>query len=256
MEITIMTFNLRVDVPSDNENSWKNRGDKAAEIIKKHDPSIIGIQEGLSYMLSDIKVSLGNYQYIGRGREVGNKGELSAIFYKKDILNVVNQGQFWLSEQPSVPGSKSWGSDYPRVCTWGHFQLKNYPKKEFFIYNTHLDHISQEAREQGIQMIWDVMSTHQQMERPIFLTGDLNATPENNVINFLKSKERLVDAYSILESEVGSTFHNFSGGIEGNPIDYIFTTRKVQLNTILVDRSRINDGFPSDHYPVILNATI
>jgi endonuclease/exonuclease/phosphatase family metal-dependent hydrolase len=255
MEITIMTFNLRVDVPSDNENSWKNRADKAAEIIKKHDPSIIGIQEGLSYMVSDIEVRLGNYQYIGRGREVGNKGELSAIFYKKDILNVVNQGQFWLSEEPSVPGSKSWGSDYPRVCTWGHFQLKKYPEKEFFIYNTHLDHISQEAREQGVRMIWDAMSMPQQLEKPVFLTGDFNATPENNVIRFLESKEELVDSYSILDGGVGSTFHNFSGDAEGYPIDYIFTTRNVQLHKVLIDRNKINGSYPSDHYPVILNAS-
>ncbi|WHZ03953.1 endonuclease/exonuclease/phosphatase family protein [Neobacillus sp. YX16] len=256
MEITIMTFNLRVDVPSDNENSWKNRADKAAEVIKKHNPSIIGIQEGLSYMLSDIEDRLGNYQYLGRGREVGNKGELSAIFYKKDILNVVNQGQFWLSEQPSVSGSKSWGSDYPRVCTWGHFQFKNYPKKDFFIYNTHLDHISQEAREQGIRMIWGVIGTHQLKERPFFLTGDLNATPENSVITYLKSKEKLVDAYSILEGEIGSTFHSFSGETEGHPIDYIFAAKEVQLHKTIVDRCKINGSFPSDHFPVILKASI
>lgn len=256
MEFTIMTFNLRVDVPSDRENSWANRADKAAEIIEKHDPSIIGIQEGLSYMLSDIEVRLGSYQYLGQGREVGNKGEFSAIFYKKDILNVVNQGQFWISEQPAVPGSKSWDSDFPRVCTWGHFQFNKYPEKEFFVYNTHLDHISQEAREQGVRMIWEVISTHNKNDRPFFLTGDLNATPENSVITFLNSKQQLVDAYSILEGDVGSTFHNFSGETDGQPIDYIFVSKEVQLHNTIVDRSKINGSFPSDHYPVILKATI
>jgi hypothetical protein len=48
----------------------------------------------------------------------------------------------------------------------------------------------------------DVICTHQQKERPFFLTGDLNATPENVLIKFLKSKAKLVDAYSILEGDV------------------------------------------------------
>ncbi|MEH6993537.1 endonuclease/exonuclease/phosphatase family protein [Neobacillus drentensis] len=256
MQITLMTFNLRVDVPNDLHNAWSFRADKVAETIIKHDPAIIGIQEGLYYMLTDLKERLSNYHWIGTGREGGNKGEFSAILYKREMITVVDEGQFWLSEHSNVPGSKSWGSDYPRVCTWGHFQFKIYPEKDFFIYNTHLDHISQEAREQGIRMIWGVIGTHQLKKRPFFLTGDLNATPENSVITYLKSKEKLVDAYSILEGEIGSTFHSFSGETEGHPIDYIFAAKEVQLHKTIVDRCKINGSFPSDHFPVILKASI
>jgi endonuclease/exonuclease/phosphatase family metal-dependent hydrolase len=256
MELTLMTFNLRVDVPSDLYNAWSFRADKVAEMILKHDPAIIGIQEGLYYMLTDLKERLSNYRWIGTGREGGNNGEFSAILYKKEIVTVVDEGQFWLSEYPNDPGSKSWGSDFPRVCTWGHFQLKKDPEKEFFVYNTHLDHISQKAREQGVRMIWEVISTHNKNDRPFFLTGDLNATPENSVITFLNSKQQLVDAYSILNGDVGSTFHNFLGETEGQPIDYIFAAKEVQIHNTIVDRSKMNGSFPSDHYPVILKATI
>jgi endonuclease/exonuclease/phosphatase family metal-dependent hydrolase len=256
MELCMMTFNLRVDIPSDGENKWLNRADKVAEMIIKHNPIIIGIQEGLSYMLTDIVDRLGAYQWIGQGREAGNKGEFSAIFYKKDVLRVVENGQFWLSEQQDNPGSKSWGADYPRICTWGLFQFLQQPEKEFYIYNTHLDHISQEAREKGVQMIWDKMFSQQQKTIPSFLTGDFNATPDNNVIKFLKNTNELIDAYSILQGEVGSTFHSFSGGTMGYPIDYIFATSNVELQNILVDRSKVSDCLPSDHYPVILKASI
>jgi endonuclease/exonuclease/phosphatase family metal-dependent hydrolase len=256
MELCMMTFNLRVDIPSDGENKWLNRADKVAEMIIKHNPIIIGIQEGLSYMLTDIVERLGAYQWIGEGREAGNKGEFSAIFYKKDVLKVVEKGQFWLSEQQNEPGSKSWGSECPRICTWGLFQSLQQPEKEFSIYNTHLDHISQEAREKGVQMIWDKMFSQHQKTRPAFLTGDFNATPDNNVIKFLKNKNELIDAYSIIQGEIGSTFHNFLGGTMGYPIDYIFATPNVELQEILVDRSKVIDCFPSDHYPVILKASI
>lgn len=256
MELCIMTFNLRVDIPSDCENAWVNRADRVAEMILKHNPAIIGIQEGLSYMVTDIVDRLGSYHWIGEGREAGNMGEFSAILYKKDVLKVVKKGQFWLSKQPNEPGSKSWGAEFPRICTWGLFQSLQQPDKEIYTFNTHLDHISQEAREKGVQMIWDKMFSQPYNTSPVFLTGDFNATPDNNVIKFLKSKSELIDAYSIMQGEVGSTFHSFVGGTIGYPIDYIFATTNVQLQSILVDRSKVNDFFPSDHYPVILKASI
>jgi endonuclease/exonuclease/phosphatase family metal-dependent hydrolase len=257
MEFKVMTFNLRVDSPDDNHNAWSYRADKIAEMIIKHDPIIFGIQEGVYYMLTDLEERLCNYHWLGKGRDGGNKGEFSAIFFKKDVVTVVDEGQFWLSEKPNVPGSKSWGTECPRVCTWGHFKLQQETESEFCFYNTHLDHISQDAREKGIQMIWDTMNTHrQQKTRPAFLTGDLNAPPQNNVIKFLNDKEEIVNSYNIFEGNVGSTFHNFSGGKEGDPIDYIFVTKDINIQNTIVDRSKVNGGFPSDHYPVILKSSI
>ncbi|PLR99065.1 endonuclease/exonuclease/phosphatase family protein [Bacillus sp. T33-2] len=256
MDYSIMTFNLRVDIPSDNGNIWKYRADKVAAMIAKHNPVIIGIQEGLSYMLTDIADRLPAYKWIGQGRDGGEKGEFSAILYHQDILSVSDQGQFWLSEKPEVAGSKSWGTDFPRICTWGHFQFVKFPGKEFFFYNTHLDHVSQEAREKGIRLIWDFMCSLDAKTIPAFLAGDFNANPDNNVIKFLQSKDILVNAYSILQGEVGLTFHSFSGGTSGEPIDYIFSSKEVQLLNITVDRSKVYGGFPSDHYPVILTVSI
>jgi endonuclease/exonuclease/phosphatase family metal-dependent hydrolase len=255
MKFKVMTFNLRVDSPTDHNNAWSNRADKVAEMIVKHDPIIFGIQEGLYYMLTDLDERLYGYHWFGQGRDGGDNGEFSAIFYKKDVVSLIEEGQFWLSENPYEPGSKSWGTACPRVCTWGHFTFEQESEKEFSFYNTHLDHISQEAREKGIQIIWDkIMAHRQQKKRTVFLTGDLNAPPENNVIKFLKDKEEMVDSYSILTSKVGSTFHGFSGGTKGHPIDYIFVTKDVHLQNTIVDRSKVNGGFPSDHYPVILFA--
>ncbi|ALC91417.1 hypothetical protein AM500_17650 [Bacillus sp. FJAT-18017] len=256
MDFPIMTFNLRVDIPSDHENSWKYRADKVAAMIAKHNPVIFGIQEGLSYMLNGIVDRLPAYKWIGQGRDGGEKGEYSAVLYHQDILSVIDQGQFWLSEKPEVAGSKSWGTAFPRVCTWGHFQFVKCPGKEFYFYNTHLDHVSQEAREKGIQLIWDFMFSYDAKTNPTFLTGDFNVNADNNVIKFLQSKNNLVNAYSIFQGEIGLTFHSFSGGASGEPIDYIFATKDVEFKKVSVDRSKIHGGFPSDHYPVILTVTI
>jgi endonuclease/exonuclease/phosphatase family metal-dependent hydrolase len=264
MELNVMTFNLRVDVPSDGENAWPYRADKASKIIREHQPLVIGTQEGLLRMIEDLEKDLPEYRWIGEGRRGGRTDEFCAIFYNHEKLEVVETGQFWLSEQPDVPNSISWESDLPRICTWGQFRLKGEQDNEFILYNTHLDHISQPARENGAHLIWEKLSKHQQEKQlPMILTGDFNSEPGNSVIQFLRGEvpihektTDLQDAFSLLDSSVGRTFHNFKGGLEGEPIDYIFTTPNVGLRNTEVVRMAIGGSYPSDHYPIITTLTL
>lgn len=69
----------------------------------------------------------------------------SAIIYRKSNVKLINSGTFWLSETPETPFSKYHLSVNIRSCTWGLFKhLKS--KKEFFLFNTHLDHASEASR--------------------------------------------------------------------------------------------------------------
>lgn len=264
MHIKVMTFNLRVDIPQDGQNAWSYRKEKVPSLINKHLPLVIGTQEGMLQMIEDMMKGLLNYSWIGQGRRGGMKDEFCAIFYDHTQLKVVETGQFWLSEQPEVPNSISWESDFPRICTWGHFRFKKEPEKEFILYNTHLDHISQAARENGIYLIFQRLVEHYESTNlPMILTGDLNSMPDNPVVRFLKGEERLheeksdlQDSYTKMDGLLGKTFHAFDGGTDGEPIDYIFTTRNVKIQNTEVDRSTIEDGFPSDHYPVITSLQI
>ncbi len=255
----VMTFNLRVDIPEDGKNSWAHRSKKAASVINKHRPLIVGTQEGLLRMIEDIESELADYRWIGQGRRGGMSDEFCAIFYDHNELEVLESGQFWLSVQPDVPNSISWESDFPRVCTWGHFRFKKEPYNEFIHYNTHLDHISQQAREHGIHLISKRLDElHQEKNLPVILTGDFNSEPDDPVIRFLQgditllgSTAKLNDSFSQTDLNPGCTFHNFKGGNEGAPIDYIFTTPGVQVLKTEIDRSQIDGAYPSDHYPVI-----
>ncbi|PPA70486.1 endonuclease/exonuclease/phosphatase family protein [Jeotgalibacillus proteolyticus] len=257
--MNILTFNLRVDVPEDGENAWRFRSQKAAKIIRPHDPVVFGTQEGKRHMLKDLEDGLAGYSWLGEDRRGGDEDEFCAIFFQRDQVEVIDHGQFWLSEQPDVPGSISWESDYPRICTWAVFGLKENPNKKFIVYNTHLDHISQRARENGIHLIGEKIKQHQvQTNLPIILMGDLNSEPENKTIHYLKgqlpingSTIQLNDAFEKLEEATGRTFHGFEGGGEGEPIDYIFTTEGIDVKGTKVDRSIVEEGYPSDHYPVV-----
>ena len=44
-DLKLMTYNIRLDVASDGENSWANRKDFFTAQIKFYEPDIFGIQE-------------------------------------------------------------------------------------------------------------------------------------------------------------------------------------------------------------------
>lgn len=259
MDENFMTFNLRFDNPEDGGNAWKNRSDKVAKTIKKYQPLVIGTQEGKIHMLKDLEKELPEYHWLGQGRYGDQKDEFNAIFYHHEKVECIDQGQFWLSEQPHILASISWNSSLPRICTWGHFKAKQSPYKQFILYNTHLDHMSEEAREQGIHLVWQKIKDHHLNKNiPIILTGDFNSEPNDLVIEFLRGREALNGetanlkyVYDILDGSPGTTIHNFNGGESGEPIDYIFCTEEVDITQAIIDRSAIDGVYPSDHYPVI-----
>lgn len=214
-------------------------------------------------MLQDLERELPEYGYAGTGREGGNEGEHCAIFYLKSQITVQDTGQFWLSEEPEKPGSKSWDSSLPRICTWAQLRWID-TGEQCIVYNTHLDHVGQTARENGMKLIWRRMQAHvEDMNLPAILTGDFNAYPDNPVVRFLRGelaldaqRAKLKDAYSTL-SQIGRTAHEFKGGTEGQPpIDYIFVTPEVEVLSVEIDRRQVDGGYPSDHYPIIAQVGI
>src|SRR6185436_3860435 len=103
--VVIGTFNLRYDNPGDTGNLWKDRAPVAAGLIRFHEFDIVGTQEGLRNQLDDLQNNLSEYKWYGIARDDGNTiGEHSAIFYKKDKFNVLDSGNFWLSQTPDKPG--------------------------------------------------------------------------------------------------------------------------------------------------------
>ncbi|BFT71851.1 endonuclease/exonuclease/phosphatase family protein [Paenibacillus sp. P36] len=258
MAYTVMTFNLRYNNPGDGQNAWPNRIDKVAEMIQSHAPLIVGTQEGYYEMLNDLQPKLAEYAWIGEGRFGARENEHCAIFYKQEELTLQQHGQFWLSETPEVTASISWNSGFPRVCTWAIFEHRKTGKR-FIVYNTHLDHQSQQARDLGTKVIWAYIAAHHKEHAlPVILMGDFNSRPTDLPIRFLRGETDLdgeqswlKDAYTQLPDPIGWTAHDFQGGEAGEPIDYIFVSPDVAVVRTLVDRREINGGYPSDHYPVI-----
>lgn len=256
-----MTFNLRIMAESDGDNIWTRRVRAAAQAVLREQPDILCTQEGRYGMLQDLQAELPGYQWIGEGRQGGREDEHCAVFYDKAKWLLLESGHFSLSEKPDVLGTLSWNTRCPRMCTWVLLQGVE-TGLEIAVFNTHLDHISQEAQIKGMELIRRRMESVRQTSpgTPLILAGDLNVEPDHPVINGLE-QAGYRNAYAVLppgpqETSPGQTFHDFQGGEEGLPIDYIFTSPHLRVEAVRVDRSKYEGRYPSDHYPVCALLTV
>lgn len=262
LELNVMTFNIRLDVPSDSLNSWQYRKDNAAEMVRMNDVDILGMQEVLLNQMNDLKERLPQYTAIGVGREDGaDKGEFSPIFYKKDRFSAIESGTFWVSETPEVAGSKGWDASYIRVATWAILKEKA-TGKEIFAINTHLDNDGLIARKEGGNLL---LKKAEELGKglPIVLTGDFNDTPLSEAIKNITDASKtnhLLDSKTIALKTSGTdwTFHNFGRLAESERplIDYIFVSKQIKVQDYVVLPDTLNGTFVSDHKPVLSKITI
>ncbi len=258
LELNIMTFNIRYGLANDGENHWNNRKDQVYQVIRQNSPDIIGLQEALRFQIDEILANVPEYAMIGEGRDGGNKGEYTAILYHTKKFDIAESSTFWLSETPNTP-SLHWGNAFVRTCTYGRFIEKKLGRS-FYIYNAHLDHISQISREKSAELMMKMVF---QRSRPVpfILIGDFNVVENNSVIKYLKGEKlgensapiSLIDSFRAIyptEKNVG-TFHSFTGKAYEEKIDYIFVSPDIKVLGTNIIRTSKNGLYPSDHFPVV-----
>ena len=260
--LNIMTFNIRYSTMNDGVNAWVYRKDNAASQILYHDTQILGVQEALHEQILDLSERLKGFKYVGVGRDDGKtKGEYSAIFYDTIRLKVLKSETFWLSETPSVAGSKSWDAAITRIVTWAKMYDKA-TKKTFFAFNTHFDHIGQVARRESAKLLLERINAIAGSSYAI-LTGDFNAHPDDEpikVIVDLSNPKKLIDTKDLsITGHYGpiGTFNGFkSKETSDQPIDYIFVNRRMAVSKHGTLSQTWGGLFSSDHFPVFARVTI
>jgi len=255
-ELNIMTFNIRYNNPQDSLNSWPYRKDKLCSQVQFYETDILGVQEALNDQVQDLESCLQKYERVGVGRDDGKtKGEYSALFVKKEKFAVLKDGTFWLSETPTVAGSKGWDAVCVRICTWA--QLKNKADgKTLFVFNTHFDHVGKIARSNSGHLIVHYIDSIAG-KAPAILTGDLNSYPQEEAVQAILDPAnvcKLSDSKSIsVEKHYGpdGTFNAFTNKETTNkPIDYIFVTKNFQVLKHATLSQSWQGRFSSDHFPV------
>lgn len=248
-----MTFNIRLDAPQDGEDNWHVRKGDVADLIKKYHPAFLGIQEGMPQQVLYLDSMLVDYDYIGVGRDDGAmSGEFSAIFFDMKKFKVEDSGTFWLSETPETP-SLGWDASYKRVCTYGLFvHRKNHRK--ICVFNTHLDHVGQEARIRSAQLILRRVAEYTKIHPyHVIVMGDFNTTADEEPIKIMHAG--IHDAMHVSDRPCKGPEGTFNGFREDaaldRRIDYIFIhALTVKQYRHLIDKTKAG-RWVSDHLPVV-----
>ena len=251
--LKVMTYNIRLNISSDGVNAWPNRKQKVTDLINKVEPDAFGVQEALHDQMQDLLKALPDYAFVGVGRDDGKeRGEYTAIFYKKSRLKVLKSDSFWLSETPTVPGSKGWDAAITRMATHALFKDVN-TGEEFIFLTTHFDHVGQQARLLSAVLLkgW-IAGVTIEGNIPVIVNGDFNFQPaEEPYASLVNDKTPvLLDARPSDNNQ--GTFCGFEKGkMECIIIDYIFHTPDIIVEKFEVMQENNGQYYPSDHLPLV-----
>ena len=264
--LRVATYNIRCEIPDDSlkGNGWKLRCPVIAQLIRFHDFDIFGTQEVFQGQLNDMLNQLPGYDYTGVGRNGLKDGEFSPIFYNKEKLQLLQSGNFWLSETDDKP-SVGWDAAFPRICAWGRFKVKE-SGDCFWFFNLHMDHIGVKARlESSVLVLKKIKALS--IGEPFILTGDFNMDQTSDGYKLFSGSGILQDSYETAEIRyaLNGTFNNFNPNLKTDSrIDHIFVSKgfRVVRYGVLTDsyRSEVSlhqyvNKLPSDHYPVQVEVT-
>lgn len=251
----LMTLNIRFDNIDDGVNRWTNRLPLIEEYLTEKKPGVLGMQEALSNQITDLENILPGYDQVSAGRADGkSEGEACPIFFRKNSFELKGSGHFWLSETPSIPGSMSWDTQFPRIVTWVKLRSRS-DNHDFFVFNTHFSHVSEQARNKSAALLRKKIKEISG-QTPAVLMGDFNAArdsgPYNTLIGAEEQSVALQDAERIAQTSSGgeTSFNDFDPGFEGKRIDFIFVSDAFEVKHHSVDEVREDGKYISDHYPV------
>lgn len=255
--LKIVSFNIRYANKSDDLNSWENRKPLVKSYLKKGNFDIISFQEVLKPQLDFLTRILNEYTVITAGRDDGiNGGEHCSIFFKTSKFELLAKSHFWLSEKPEEAGSIGWGAHLPRIVTWVKLQNKR-TGHIFFVYNTHLSHVSEYARNQSVLLLLNKIKSISD-NVPVIVTGDFNSEPNSQAHllmtgnwhkHFSFSDTHKISTFPTSEDDF--TFNGFKNKNGIKRIDYIFVNGYLDVLNYKTSKIVKDSTFISDHFPII-----
>jgi endonuclease/exonuclease/phosphatase family metal-dependent hydrolase len=265
LNLNVMSFNIRRGTAKDGKNHWTFRRNRVSELFNHYRPDVLGLQEAMDFQISAIRTMLPGYEMIGIGNLGGSKGLHTAIFYDAARFSSSEEGTFWFSDTPDIPGSKGWGNVIPRTCTWVRL-IEKESKQAFYFYNVHLDHISRRSRKNSVAFLTHFIHARSSPD-PYVLTGDFNAREKSAPIQYLKGKkplrirtkgsvsnpEPLMDTFRVRYPNVRNvgTFHGFGKYFFRFKLDYIFVQASAFVQDAKIIQSQPKKYYTSDHFPLL-----
>lgn len=254
-KLRIASFNNQYD----NEHyPWSERRSRVKRLIDDEHWDIIGMQEPLWNQMQDLDTLLSRYSWVGcatDGKVDGGKHHYNPIFYLKERLELLDNGQFWFSKRPSAKGSKSWDSHSSRFCVWAHFRDTR-SGKDFYCFNVHFDHKGEKARAESAKLLLK-MTSKIAGGRPFVVTGDFNATEQSLSYDTLV-KGGLQDSWVVSPYRLGSLIASWNNWQEATKLaepgnfDHIFVSEGGEVLSWRLLTRKYVDKYPSDHFPIAI----
>ncbi len=254
--MTVATYNLRLDLAQDGPNAWPNRREMVGSLVRRHGLDVFGTQEGLPGQIDDL-AAMGEYAFVGAGRDDGRRaGEHSAIFYRKDRFDLLDAGDFWLSQTPDRP-SKGWDARCcNRIASWARLRDRA-TGTAFHFFSVHFDHEGVVARRESaklmVRKIGEIAGGG-----PVVCAGDFNSTPDTEQIRTMRTL--LADSFLATATPARGPVGTFNGfkpdAAPTDRIDYVFVSAQVRVLGYAVPADSRDGRYPSDHFPVVVKVAI
>lgn len=262
-EHRIMTCNIRVTLPQDTAtgNGWNTRRDVCFQVMKAHRADIYCLQEVIYTQYKDLCRAFPDYFVFGyEGPEMDALPDTTyhgiaknVILFDRRRYRLIATGTYWLSEHPLQGGELSWGTARARHVNWLRLEDKA-TGRQFRVCSLHLDHVSQQAREQQINVFLEEAAQYSE-KIPQIVCGDFNARPDNPIIARRMKDAGWTDVHHILHGYYEAySAHRFLGR-DYHPkktpaqIDYIFTHGQALKATGAVFlKDDVAGKYPSDHF--------
>jgi endonuclease/exonuclease/phosphatase family metal-dependent hydrolase len=240
MEIKVMTYNIRrLGEEPDEGNLWKNRKQHVIDLIAKHDPDLLCIQEDHPDQVADLSASLG-YKTVGSYNEAldsGISGEALSILFKPQY-RLIESRLYYLTPTPETRSRLEGQSKYSRNVNYARIAFGSL---EVDVYNTHFDHLSEAIREKEAMALMSIA----RIDGPYIICGDFNGDENSRHVSYLKERLNLINS-GVSEK----TVIDWSGTHPPREcIDFIFSS--LPRDRFFSDKTEILGRTPSDHLPII-----
>lgn len=255
-QLRVMSYNIRYGTAADGDNHWEKRRERLLETIRSFNPDLLGTQETLGFQRDYLAEHLPGYEALGVGRDDGREaGEMTALYFRRERFAKLDSGHFWLSENPDLPGSKSWDTALTRMASWVRLRDRRDPRgRPVYFINTHFDHRGEQARLESARLLRRRVAALAGRDR-VVITGDFNAGEDTPPYQALFDRQGpLLDTFRLVNPQRGANEGTFSGfrpeNVKGPRIDWIAVTADWRVESAAIDRTVHAGRTPSDHFAV------
>jgi endonuclease/exonuclease/phosphatase family metal-dependent hydrolase len=241
-QVRVMSWNLLRDQwAKPGQPKWAERAPSAIQILRKHLPDVVGLQEETTNQLSFITSELPNYSYVKPHHKNGG-----GLLIRSKAWHVIKSGKI------SIPRG--------RQASWALLKSTRNNQRWLF-YNAHFMHRSAansaEHRMEAAKRIAAHMTEHAPNGIPVVMTGDFNTLHDQPSMRYLGgdagSPVKFSNAFNRIHGtdDPRGTFRGLSSEHHCDRIDHILINEHVSvLNTEIIYYDKIPGAYPSDHYPV------